>query len=113
MRMYVYTMGSTLQLPSGFRSFFAMINGVASNTGIEIAMNIVWSWDSAIDSAIPLAVPMKIDENVPAQVGHAMNNPATAPMVLNPFPFLEIMYALTPLPCSMQPSTKQLFAVPN
>ena len=50
---------------------------------------------SATDNAIPLAVPIKIERNVPAHVGHAMNNPVAAPIVLSPLPFLEIEYALT------------------
>ena len=68
--------------------------GVASNTGIDIAMNAVCSCVSAIDNAIPLAVPMKTDKNVPAHVGHAMNNPIAAPMPLAPLPFFDIVYAL-------------------
>jgi len=66
-----------------------------SNIGIDIAMNNVCNCVNAIDNAIPLAVPINIDRNVPAQVGHAMNNPVAAPIVLTPLPFFEIMYALT------------------
>ena len=58
-------------------------------------MNTVCNCVNAIESAIPLAVPINIDKNVPAQVGHAMNNPAAAPIVLAPLPFLEIVYAFT------------------
>ena len=72
-----------------------MINGVAINTGIDIAMKNVWSCARAIDSAIPLAVPINIDRNVPAHVGHAMNKPVAAPSVVMPLPFFEIVYALT------------------
>ena len=68
--------------------------GVASNTGIDIAMNKVCICVNAIDNAIPLAVPINIDINVPAQVGHAMNRPVAAPIELNPLPFFEIVYAL-------------------
>ena len=66
-----------------------------SNTGIEIAMKNVCNCDNAIDNAIPLAVPINTDKNVPAQVGHAMNSPAAAPIVLIPLPFFEIVYAFT------------------
>ena len=72
-----------------------MINGVTSKMGIDIAMKNVCSWVSAIDNAIPLAAPINIDRNDPAQVGHAINSPAIAPMLLAPLPFLEIVYALT------------------
>ena len=68
--------------------------GVASNIGMDIAMNSVCICVNAIDNAIPLAVPMNIDMNVPAQVGHAMNRPVAAPNELNPLPFFEIVYAL-------------------
>lgn len=63
--------------------------------GIEIAIKNVCSWVNAIDNAIPLAVPMNTDKNDPAQVGHAMNNPTIAPILLAPLPFLDIVYALT------------------
>ena len=72
-----------------------MKNGVINNTGIDIAMNSVCNCVNAIDNAIPLAVPTKTDKNVPAQVGHAINNPVAAPTVLIPLPFFEIVYALT------------------
>lgn len=72
-----------------------MINGVTINIGIDIAINNVCNWASAMDNAIPLAVPTKIERNVPAQVGHAMNNPVAAPNALAPLPFFEIVYALT------------------
>ena len=72
-----------------------MMYGVTSKMGIETAMKNVCSWVNAIDSAIPLAVPINTDKNVPAQVGHAMNNPAIAPTLLAPLPFLEMVYALT------------------
>ena len=72
-----------------------MMYGVTSNIGIDIAINTVCNCVNAIDSAIPLAVPTNIDKNVPAQVGHAMNRPAAAPIELAPLPFLEIEYALT------------------
>ena len=69
--------------------------GVINNIGIDIAMNRVCICVNAIDSAIPLAVPINIDKNVPAQVGHAINNPTAAPIVVIPLPFFEIVYALT------------------
>lgn len=69
--------------------------GVTSNIGIDIAINTVCNCVNAMDNAIPLAVPINIDKNVPAQVGHAMNKPAAAPIELAPRPFLEIEYALT------------------
>ena len=84
-----------MQLPSAFCNFLAIMNGVTSNTGIDIAMNNVCNSVNATDNAIPLAVPMNTDMNVPAQVGHAMNNPVVAPIVLIPLPFFEIVYALT------------------
>lgn len=62
---------------------------------MDIAMNNVCICASAMDSAIPLAVPMNIDRNVPAHVGHAMNNPVAAPIVLIPRPFFDMVYALT------------------
>ena len=58
-------------------------------------MNNVCNCVSAIDNAIPLAVPTKIDKNVHAHVGHAMNNPVAAPIVPIPLPFFDIVYALT------------------
>lgn len=72
-----------------------MIYGVTSNIGIEITMNNVCNCVNAIDNAIPLAVPINIDKNDPAHVGHAMNNPVMAPILLAPLPFLDIVYALT------------------
>ena len=72
-----------------------MMYGVMSNTGIDIAIKNVCNCDNAIDNAIPLAVPINTDKNVPAHVGHAMNKPAAAPMLLAPLPFLEIVYAFT------------------
>jgi len=60
---------------------------VTNSIGMDIAINIVCICVNAIDNAIPLAVPIKIDKNVPAHVGHAINNPAAAPMVLAPLPF--------------------------
>lgn len=62
---------------------------------MDIAMKNVCSCDNAMDSAMPLAVPTNTDRNVPAHVGHAMNNPAAAPIVLAPLPFFDIVYALT------------------
>ena len=52
--------------------------------GIDIPIKNVCICESATDNAIPLAVPIKIDKNVPAHVGHAINNPVAAPMVLIP-----------------------------
>ncbi len=66
------------------------MNGVTSNIGIDSAMNNVCIWAKATLIAIPLAVPTNTDKNVPAQVGHAINNPVTAPMLLAPLPFFEI-----------------------
>ena len=63
--------------------------------GIDIPIKNVCICESATDNAIPLAVPIKIDKNVPAHVGHAINNPVAAPIVLIPPPFLEIEYAVT------------------
>lgn len=69
--------------------------GVASSMGIDTAINNVCNCANASDSAIPLAVPMNNEKNVPAQVGHAMNAPTTAPMPLIPLPCFENVYALT------------------
>ena len=59
------------------------------NTGIDIAMNNVCICVNAIDNAIALAVPINIEKNVPAQVGHAMNSPVAAPIVLTHSLFLK------------------------
>lgn len=74
--------------------FFAIMYGVTTKIGIDMAMNNVCSCANAIDNAIPLAVPIKIDKNVPAHVGHAINAPVAAPTVLNPLPFFDMEYAL-------------------
>ena len=83
-----------LQLPSALRSFLAIRNGVATSIGMETAINNVCNCTNAMESAIPLAVPTNIERKLPAHVGHAMNNPAAAPIVLTPLPFFEIAYAL-------------------
>ncbi len=84
-----------MQLPSAFRNFLAITNGVISKIGMAIAMNRVCSWVNATVNAIPLAVPTKTDKKVPAQVGHAINKPVAEPIVLIPLSFLEIVKALT------------------
>lgn len=84
-----------MQLPSAFLNFLAITNGVIINIGMVMVMNIVCSCVIATVKAIPLAVPTKIEMNVPAHVGQAINNPVAAPIVLNPLPFLEIENALT------------------
>ena len=68
--------------------------GVSTSTGIDNAINNVCSCVSNIDNPIPLAVPINIERNVPAQVGHAIYYPVTAPTLLTLRPFLEIVYAL-------------------
>ena len=68
--------------------------GVSMSTGIDNAINSVCSCESNMDNPIPLAVPINIERKVPAQVGHAINNPVTAPMLLILRPFLESTYAL-------------------
>jgi len=64
------------------------------STGIDNAINNVCSCESNMDNPIPLAVPINIERKVPAQVGHAINNPVTAPTLLILRPFLESVYAL-------------------
>ena len=56
--------------------------GVSMSTGIDNAINSVCSCESNMDNPIPLAVPINIERKVPAQVGHAINNPVTAPTLL-------------------------------
>ena len=68
--------------------------GVSMSTGIDNAINSVCSCVSNMDNPIPLAVPINIERKVPAQVGHAINNPVTAPTLLMLRPFLESVYAL-------------------
>ena len=68
--------------------------GVSMSTGIDNAINSVCSCESNMDNPIPLAVPINIERKVPAQVGHAINNPVTAPTLLILRPFLESVYAL-------------------
>ena len=62
--------------------------------GIDNPMNNVCNCVRNIDNPIPLAVPINIERNVPAQVGHAINNPVAAPMLLILRPFFDIVYAL-------------------
>ena len=69
--------------------------GVANNIGIDTAISNVCNCANANDNAIPLAVPINNEKNVPAQVGHAMNAPTTAPIPLIPLPCLENVCALT------------------
>ena len=69
--------------------------GVIKRTGIEIAMNNVCSCINANVSAIPLAVPTNKERKLPAHVGHAINNPAAAPIEPALLVFLEIENALT------------------
>ena len=71
-----------------------MIYGVIIKIGIDNAMNNVCNCVNTTDNPIPLAVPINIERKVPAQVGHAINNPVTAPMLLILRPFLESVYAL-------------------
>jgi len=85
-----YFIGSIAQLPSEFLSFRAIMIGVTKRIGMEIAINIVCNCVNAIVSAIPLAVPINNERKLPAQVGHAINNPVAAPTEVNPFFFLEI-----------------------
>ena len=68
--------------------------GVIIKIGIDNPMNSVCNCVSNIDNPIPLAVPINIDTNVPAHVGHAINNPVAAPMLLILLPFFDIAYAL-------------------
>ena len=68
--------------------------GVSISTGIDNAINNVCSCTSNMDNPIPLAVPINIERKVPAQVGHAINNPVIAPTLLILRPFLESVYAL-------------------
>ena len=72
----LFIVESILQLPSGFRNFLCHhVMVLTNNIGIEIAINNVCICAKATDNAIPLAVPINIEKNVPAHVGHAMNNP--------------------------------------
>ncbi len=64
-------------------------------TGIEIAINSVCNCTKASVNAIPLAVPTNRERKLPAHVGHAINNPVAAPIVLAPLVFLETEKALT------------------
>ena len=66
------------------------MNGVTNNMGIDIAINNVCNCTNANVNAIPLAVPTNNERKLPAQVGHAMNNPVAAPMVLALRVFFEI-----------------------
>jgi len=58
--------------------------GVIIKIGIDTAINNVCNCVNTIDSPIPLAVPINIERKVPAHVGHAMNNPVAAPILLTP-----------------------------
>ena len=62
---------------------------------MEIAIKRVCNCGSATVKAIPLAVPMKTLKKVPAQVGHAINKPVAAPIVLTLRFFLDSVNALT------------------
>ena len=64
-----------------------MMYDVSMSTGIDNAINNVCSCVSNMDNPIPLAVPINIEKKVPAQVGHAINNPVIAPTLLIPLPF--------------------------
>ncbi len=66
-----------------------MIIGVTSKTGIDIAINTVWSCAIAIVNAMALP-PTKSDNTVPAQVGQAMNKPVDAPIAPSPPPCFVI-----------------------
>ena len=68
--------------------------GVTMSIGIDNPMNNVCNCVNNRDRPIPLAVPMNIDRNVPAHVGHAINKPVAAPIVLALLLFLDIVYAL-------------------
>ena len=68
--------------------------GVIIRIGIDNPMNTVCNCVNSTDKPIPLAVPMNIERNVPAHVGHAINNPVAAPILPILRPFLDIVYAL-------------------
>ena len=68
--------------------------GVIIRIGMDNPINNVCNCVNNIDKPIPLAVPINIEKNVPAHVGHAINNPVAAPIPLIPLPFLDIVYAL-------------------
>ena len=71
-----------------------MMYGVIRRIGIDNPINNVCNCVNNIDNPIPLAVPINIERNVPAHVGHAINNPVAAPILLMPLPFLDSVYAL-------------------
>ena len=68
--------------------------GVIKRIGIDNPINNVCNCVNNMDKPIPLAVPTNIERNVPAHVGHAINNPVAAPTLPILRPFLEIVYAL-------------------
>ena len=65
-----------------------MMYGVIIRIGMDNPINNVCNCVNNIDKPIPLAVPINIEKNVPAHVGHAINNPVAAPTPLIPLPFL-------------------------
>ena len=81
---------SSDQLLVLFLNFFAMYIGVISKIGIDSAMNTVCNCTRYNVSPELSAVPRNNVRNVPAHVGHAMNNPATEPVPHKPLPvFLD------------------------
>ena len=72
-----------------------MMKGVKIRIGIDMPMNNVCNSVIAIVNATALVAPMNNDKNDPTHVGHAMNNPAVAPILPNPPVFLVIAIALT------------------
>ena len=70
------------------------MKGVVNKIGMVIRINNVCICVMATVNATALALPIKIELNAPTQVGHAMNNPVVAPILLIPPPFLKNVKAI-------------------